>query len=937
MVLVFGVSPVVSADEWETVLEPAFRSFLNAIYFVTEDEGWVVGQSGQILHTTNGGLTWEDKGSVDHQDHTFESVFFLDNTRGWVTSNAGLVLKTTDGGESWAVADVTGLIPHIVINRAPKIQFISADVGFVLFGRANNHFIMRSDDGGETWAVQDSLIGANWLDFDFFDENRGVLVSNNADGQYYTSNGGADWLASESLAAVSSLTSLNSVRWVDESTVIAIGQGNSFQSLGTPVYISTDGGATWEQQSFDPIPTYEVFLGLDVQDAENAVAVGHDRSTRAVVAKTTDGGANWSVTPLQINSQMQGLTAVGNVLYAYGSSSHIIKSTDYGDTWEVLPINPYSEIRTIVAAGETGFAVNANSGFFALGENDTWSFVSSALQNSPGRGNNMFFLDENTGFIQKDNRQIVKTVDGGQTWTLVLENIPHVFNNRSGGIYFTDENTGYAWMSVATGTGYQIYKTTNGGDDWTELQSLVGPANVIGVLKFFDDSNGFIAGPRRWVLRTDDAFDTYEEYTVSEGFPEDFATNADFRDAVVIDGNTAWAVGNKFMVKTVDGGETWTWVNHGVADMDSNFYSIAMNGDFGYAVTFDGYIIKTSDAGETWEKDETFVGEKRFITAGFVGDRVFIGSTDGYIYAGDVPEVLITIGEARTKAIGERIVVEGIITSPDFGFSNAEFYLQDETAGIKVRWVGFGGGNTDTPFRAGDAIRLSGELSSRYDELLIAPNDYEPLSEDNPLPAPVDITTDDWSVESEYQGMRIRLMNMVLPEDAPWPTEPIGSGSGMTTYITNEAGTDTFHVRIDRDESYFEGTPRPEHPFNLSGNLGHFYEEVQLFPFFEDDIHFLVSVDESVKDIPTQFYVNQNYPNPFNPATVIEYGLSGESEVRVVIYNILGQHVRTLVNEYQNAGRYQVTFDAGNLSSGLYIYVVKTDTQTIQKRMLLLK
>lgn len=85
------------------------------------------------------------------------------------------------------------------------------------------------------------------------------------------------------------------------------------------------------------------------------------------------------------------------------------------------------------------------------------------------------------------------------------------------------------------------------------------------------------------------------------------------------------------------------------------------------------------------------------------------------------------------------------------------------------------------------------------------------------------------------------------------------------------------------------------------------------------------------------FELNQNYPNPFNPTTTISYQLSAISEVQLVAYNALGQKVRTLVNDRQQAGEYSLTFDASALSSGIYYYKLTTGSFVQIRKMILLK
>jgi len=86
----------------------------------------------------------------------------------------------------------------------------------------------------------------------------------------------------------------------------------------------------------------------------------------------------------------------------------------------------------------------------------------------------------------------------------------------------------------------------------------------------------------------------------------------------------------------------------------------------------------------------------------------------------------------------------------------------------------------------------------------------------------------------------------------------------------------------------------------------------------EDDI--IVSVDRSDREIPKEYSLYQNYPNPFNNQTTIRYSIPHDSDVTLRVYNLLGQEVKSLVQERQTEGIYTVTFDASGLPSGVYFY-----------------
>jgi len=101
-------------------------------------------------------------------------------------------------------------------------------------------------------------------------------------------------------------------------------------------------------------------------------------------------------------------------------------------------------------------------------------------------------------------------------------------------------------------------------------------------------------------------------------------------------------------------------------------------------------------------------------------------------------------------------------------------------------------------------------------------------------------------------------------------------------------------------------------------------------------------IREKTESLPAQYSLAQNYPNPFNPTTKIDYAVPVPGRVELVVFNVLGQNVKSLVNTEQQAGRYTVTWDAtdnaGNkVATGIYFYRLKTDGFTKTRKMALIK
>ncbi|KAA3616467.1 MAG: T9SS C-terminal target domain-containing protein [Calditrichaeota bacterium] len=97
------------------------------------------------------------------------------------------------------------------------------------------------------------------------------------------------------------------------------------------------------------------------------------------------------------------------------------------------------------------------------------------------------------------------------------------------------------------------------------------------------------------------------------------------------------------------------------------------------------------------------------------------------------------------------------------------------------------------------------------------------------------------------------------------------------------------------------------------------------------------SVEENTDVVPAGFALNQNYPNPFNPETTISYSLPTAENVKVVLYNMLGQKVQTLLQSQQPAGTHKLTLNASNLVSGVYFYSIQAGNYKQTKKMVLMK
>ena len=123
--------------------------------------------------------------------------------------------------------------------------------------------------------------------------------------------------------------------------------------------------------------------------------------------------------------------------------------------------------------------------------------------------------------------------------------------------------------------------------------------------------------------------------------------------------------------------------------------------------------------------------------------------------------------------------------------------------------------------------------------------------------------------------------------------------------------------------------------FNSSG-------ELFISTLLDGEILKITGIPLSVEDEEslitlTEYNLLQNFPNPFNPTTRIKFQIVEQGNVSLKVYDILGKEVTTLVNEERSAGTYEATFDASELTSGIYFYKLQAGSFVETKKMILLR
>ncbi len=285
------------ASVW-TPLNSGTSQHLHGVEFVDPNTGWVVGNEGMILKTTDGGVRWTPQ--VSGVNNTYLSrVRFVNASTGWVVGGSGTILKTANGGVGWHSQGPGGL------TGLNGLSFISETTGWAV---GSGGTILKTVNGGGEWTPQDSGVTTYFDDVHFENENTGWVVG--AFGTILkTTNGGTSWTPQDSGVT----QSLRGVWFIDASNGWAVGDGNP----NGVILKTTNGGLTWAPQTSGAGSLYSI-RALDSNIAWAAGPGG--------IVKTLNGGATWAPQAWVPPSGLASLCMLDvNTLWAVGSSGTILK------------------------------------------------------------------------------------------------------------------------------------------------------------------------------------------------------------------------------------------------------------------------------------------------------------------------------------------------------------------------------------------------------------------------------------------------------------------------------------------------------------------------------------------------------------------------------------------------------------------------------------
>jgi photosystem II stability/assembly factor-like uncharacterized protein len=391
--------------------------------------------------------------------------------------------------------------------------------------------------------------------------------------------------------------------------------------------------------------------------------------------------------------------------------------------------------------------------------------------------------------------------------------------------------------------------------------------------------------------------------------------NSTLRRLTFIDSLTGWAAGESgVIIRTTDGGNNWDLQNSTVQTFITDIFFI--NNEIGWATTitdtfpFKTVVLNTTNGGNDWIAED-FPDSNAFMRTIFFGDSLngFIGGS--YIaYTSDG-------GSSWTRANVDSNMVS---TFPvyEFNFYNRQFGFacggRIDIAGVVWRTTDYGlnwtaqGISADEiydifVFDSLNAITLSGDPEGLY--------------------AIAKIKTADAGMNWVFENLLFFGLSFTIDfrtYNEGW------SASGYKFLFTSDRGENWSEIETPDSSIIYDLQ-------FLDARNGYAVGENGVVLKLDPN---LVSVENKVK-MPTQLILYQNYPNPFNPTTKICYAIPAEGKVKLILYDILGKIVETLVDKIQITGSYCEIIDGGKFASGIYFLRLSFNNQSTVKKMILIK
>ncbi|MFI5252838.1 MAG: T9SS type A sorting domain-containing protein [Bacteroidota bacterium] len=626
--------------------------------------------------------------------------------------------------------------------------------------------------------------------------------------------------------------------------------------------------------------------------------------------------AQWVQTNFPISDSVTCLTVSGNNLFV-GSNNGIYLSTDKGLSWKSLNKGLTGTMiigLTVTPKGEF-FSAVYGSGIYGFNILDSsWILLPSrSYFISFSATNDYLFLG--TGGVDWDMGLLFMSTDYGQSWNRAYELFSGVCDYNALSVFSRNGS-----MSILAGVNNRIFLSADTGASWSQVLTI-GNGDIKTFGQF--DSNIFAGSISHGIFHSTNAGLTWT--AANEGVRDSVITSFNITSDKVFAGTA-----NSGVVLSVTNGTQWMPFNAGFSNLnitslaaDENsiyagtgrngvwrrllseavIYTVAANSDSGGTIRPTGNIWMTSGSDQSF----TFVPNPGYQIDRVLVDGVAVDSSAGYTFTNVTTNHTISVTFGNYQVANRWNLVSLPRKAADYSATSLF------PTGVSSVYSYDGSYTQQSMLSNGHGYWL------KFDRLQTIT-----LLGDT-------ITTDTLDVVEGW--------NLIGSITLPVPVVNIGivteglTASNFFGYANGYTKADT----IMPGKGYWMKANTAGRIILSAAPLASSTRKLQIVPSGELPPPPPGIADNNKPGIPKAYALSQNYPNPFNPTTVINYQLPSEAFVRLSIYNVLGQEVRTLVNKPEQAGYKSVQFDAGNFPSGIYIYRLTAGTFADVKKMLLVR
>lgn len=581
--------------QWRWLHPTPQGNHLYAVHFPDNANGWMAGAGGTLIHTANSGTSWTSQFTGHPED--IYGIHFINSTQGYIGQGENF-LVTNDGGANWNVRY------RFTTLNIRAMHFLNADSGWIAGNLNGSSSIQFTSDGGNTW--QQKYSGFDDLyDLKILPSGHGIASGMNGL-CLISSDFGQTWNVTSSNTS----ESLNSISMSGSVAYIAANNGT--------VLKSTDNGQNWTDLNNPASGSSINYYEVNFNGTQNGFVSGADGFT----IYTTDGGATWNVSGQAAWFAGFASFIINNTAYLAGSYGEMLKSTNNGSVWNTLQQRS-SEFNLHGADAPSSTAI------YACGENGTIIMSSNGGTSWTNQPTGFFdvlrdiaFVNTSTGVAVGDFGTIYRTTNSGTNWNIVSSNTGESLY----GVSKANASTLYA-----CGTNGTVVVSVNSGASWS-LQST--PLDGLGIaftsIFFINNQTGWISTDQSEIIYTTDGGLNWNLSSIPVSGP--------VNSLHFINASTGWAATEYGdLLQSTDGGANWNLVyTHTSYPITKVHFSDVQNG---WALG-EGFILRTADGGSTWS-DELCPADI------LLKDAVFTSTYEGIAVGSGVSSVIGRSGDFR--------------------------------------------------------------------------------------------------------------------------------------------------------------------------------------------------------------------------------------------------------------------------------------------------